>query len=91
MLSAAYHKTILGHELHGGIQAGYVRKSFKINEETYPNQLNWKVGKFDPSLPNNESFLREDLSYVDLNLGLGWNKRFTDKIEPFLGLAFFPP
>ena len=88
LLSGAYHKTLAGHNLHGGLQVGYVRKSFSLKDETFPNQLNWETGHFDSQLPNNEG-MNENLSGFDLNWGIGWNKRITSKLEPFFSLSLF--
>src|ERR1022692_1449354 len=57
LLSAAYHKTISGNCLHGGVQFGFVEKSFNPNLETYPDQFSWASGQFDSNLPNGERLI----------------------------------
>ena len=89
LLSAAYHKTLAGHNLHFGLQGGYVRESFSLKDETFPNQLNWQTGQYDAQMPNYETGLNQSLSCFDFNWGIGWNKRITDKVEPFFSYAMF--
>jgi type IX secretion system PorP/SprF family membrane protein len=89
LFSSAYHKTLGGHNLHAGLQIGYVIKSFSLKDETFPNQMNWDNGKYDAQLPNYETGLDEHTSNLDLNAGIGWNKKITNKIEPFFSFAIF--
>lgn len=89
LLSGAYHKNLAGHNLHGGLQFGYIRKSFSLKDETFPNQLNWETGHFDSQLAHNEVMLNERLSSFGLNWGIGWSKRITKKFEPFFSYAMF--
>lgn len=74
-LSGAYHKILGHHGLHAGLQPGFTLKSIG-RRETFPNQLNWGTGKFDPDLPNNETDLLYRLNYFDLNVGLGYDYKF---------------
>ncbi len=93
LLSGSYHRTLAGHNLHGGLQFGYVGKRFSINDETFPNQMNWDKGYFDSNFPNYEG-MDESLTNIDLNWGIGWNKKIGSKIEPFVSFsmhhAYFP-
>jgi type IX secretion system PorP/SprF family membrane protein len=86
-LSGAYHKTYKGNNLHGGIQIGFVVKSFG-GDVTYPSQYDRGTGGFNNQLPNNETALNDNLAYPDINFGLMWSKRFG-KIEPEVGYTFF--
>jgi type IX secretion system PorP/SprF family membrane protein len=88
LLSAAYHKTINFNSLHAGVQLGYVRKTISYTGITFPNQFNMETGGFDSKLPSGESGIGEQISYADVNLGVGWNRKFR-KFHPFLGLSFF--
>jgi len=83
-LSAAYHKTINYHNLHVGIQPGFVLKSYGMDEITFPDQWDRNTGVHNNSLPNNENTLDQNLSYFDMNLGFGWSKKFM-KFEPIAG------
>ncbi len=87
-LSAAYHKRLLGYELDGGIQFGFVSKTLNSTDLTFPNQLNWDLGQFDSKLPNYEKGLNNSLSYFDLNAGFAVSRKIKN-IEPLLGLSFF--
>jgi len=79
--SGAYHKTINNHNLSAGIQVGYVMK--KVDQFSLPEDYNQATGQFDLKLNPGEH-----LSYLDVNLGVGW-KRKINKYEPEAGLAFF--
>lgn len=87
-LSGGYHKRIGIHRLHGGITAGFVNKTINPNAETFPNQFNWDQGQFDNTIPNQEANLTDQLSYLDFNLGGGYNTKIK-KWEPYLSLAAF--
>ena len=87
-VSGAYHKKIAGFKLSLGIQPGIVIKSLDFNSNTFPNQLNWNTGSFDNSLPNNEPFIKQRITYFDMNLGFKISKRIK-KFEPELGASFF--
>lgn len=89
-LSLAYHKILGKNKFHFGIQPGYTLKS-NVNKETYPNQFDWNQGQFNSSLANNElnSLNNYRLSYLDINLGVGYDRKFTDKFEIFLSYAMF--
>lgn len=88
MLSAGYHKRLNKHFFHGGIQAGYVSKSWLPEQESYPNQFNWETGEFDPTLPSYESGFSGRLGYLDLNVGGGYNIKLK-KVNPFISIAFY--
>lgn len=88
MPSAAFHKKIAGFKLHAGLQPGLVIKTIDFYSNTFPNQLNWGKGKFDNSLPNNETNVVQRHAYFDLNIGFGASRKFG-KFEPEIGLAFF--
>ncbi len=85
-LSAAYHKTISIHSFHAGLQGGVVSKSINPDAETYPDQFNWTKGQFDPTLPNQETRIHDNLSYFDLGVGAGYSVRLA-KITPFFNIA----
>jgi type IX secretion system PorP/SprF family membrane protein len=86
-LSAAYHKTIGKNSFHIGFQPGYTMKNIG-NNETFPDQLNWTTGKFDSGLPNNESNMKLNLNYWDLNAGIGYDHKFK-KVELFTSYAVY--
>lgn len=92
-LSAAYHKNIQGNKLHIGYQVGFVQKSFSTDNLSFPNQYSGdpdriSKGLYDTGIPNKESFGGDQLSYVDMNLGISYSRKFN-KIEPKIGFAIF--
>ena len=87
-LSLAYHKAIGKNTFHIGVQPGYTMKSMNPNQ-TYPNQLDWGTGQFNSSLPNNETNLSYRLHYFDLNWGLGYDRKMSDKFELFTSYAMY--
>jgi type IX secretion system PorP/SprF family membrane protein len=86
--SGAYHKNFRLLKLHFGIQPGIVIKSVDFYRNSFPDQLNWGTGKFDPSLPNNEVNVQPRFTYLDLNAGVGVSRRFGN-LEPEVGFALF--
>lgn len=86
--SFAYHKTVNYNNFHFGLQAGYVHKSFDQDKATTPSQFDMTSGYFNSALDNQELNLIDKTGYADVNLGLGWSRRF-DIFEPEIGLSFF--
>jgi type IX secretion system PorP/SprF family membrane protein len=86
--SGAIHKKIAGFRLHAGMQAGIVIKSIDFYANSFPNQLNWNKGKFDNTLPNNETNVVQRHTYFDLNMGFNATRKFG-KFEPEIGFAMF--
>jgi type IX secretion system PorP/SprF family membrane protein len=87
-LSGAYHKIIKNNHFHVGLQAGYVNKHYPKEKISLPDQFDNTTGYFNPNSGTNEPIFREQLSYMDINFGIGWNRRIRF-IEPFAGIAFF--
>ena len=87
-LSLAYHKAIGKNTFHIGVQPGITMKSMNPNQ-TYPDQLDWGTGQFNSSLPNNETNLGYRLHYYDLNWGLGYDRKMSDKFELFTSVAMY--
>lgn len=88
MPSIAIHKKIAGFKLHAGVQPGVVIKTIDFYSNSFPNQLNWSKGKFDPTLPNSEVNVGQRFIYLDINAGVGVSRKFG-KIEPEIGFAVF--
>lgn len=75
VLSGSYHRVINNHRLHGGLQIGYTHKAVDYDLITFNSQFNPATGAFD----SNYNPLPEDgekLSYLDINLGFLWQKKF---------------
>jgi len=88
MPSLAVHFKLAGFKLHFGVQPGIVIKSIDFYKHSFPNQLNWNTGEFDPTLQNDEPNVGQRFTYLDLNTGFAASKKFG-KIEPEIGYAVF--
>lgn len=88
LLSGGYHKTIAGNNLHVGLQAGIVNKSFDITKLTFPDQYDHSIGDFNSQLNSGSTVAGDQVSYLDLNLGVAWSRKMG-KIEPQVGAAIF--
>jgi type IX secretion system PorP/SprF family membrane protein len=86
--SAAYHKNVNGHQLHAGIQGGYVQKSFNIDKLTFPDQWDHDQGQFVSTMANNENISGDQLSYFDFNAGVSYGFR-VGRFEPRIGYAIY--
>ena len=86
--SAAFHKKIFGFNFHVGIQPGLVVKAIDFYANSFPNQLNWNTGKFDNTLPNNETGVVQRHTFFDLSMGFAVSRRIK-KFEPDFGFALF--
>jgi type IX secretion system PorP/SprF family membrane protein len=88
MTSGAYHRKLGGFKLHAGIQPGVVIKSIDFYKNSFPEQLNWETGVFDPKMPNSEANVVQRMTYFDLNMGVAASRRFG-RLETEGGLAAF--
>jgi type IX secretion system PorP/SprF family membrane protein len=88
-LSAGYFQRISHNSyLHIGLQAGFVHKSFNLNNLTLPDQFDITTGYFNPQISTQEYFEKQSLSYIDLNWGLIWSRKTTN-INTEIGIAMF--
>lgn len=87
-LSLAWHRTINKHALHIGFQTGYVMKSVNVSGLTFPDQFNQETGSFDTKLNSYDDRLNNHSSSLDINAGIGWNRKFGN-ITPKFGFALF--
>lgn len=88
-LSFAYHKSLANFNfIHFGIQAGYVFKGYSLNNQTYPEQWDMSTGQFNSAIASGENGTFDQPSYLDLNAGAIWSKKFK-KITPQLGYAMY--
>jgi len=86
--SGAWHKPVNYNNFHIGIQAGYAHKSINTQDATFPNQFDMTQGSFNSTLFNGEDLLNDKLGYFDLNLGIGWTRKFRN-FQPELTIGFF--
>ncbi|MDB4061609.1 PorP/SprF family type IX secretion system membrane protein [Vicingaceae bacterium] len=70
-----------------GLMLGFSTRTVNFNKFTYDNQYTGRV--FDPNLSNGEDFDRNNLTHLNLGIGLELQHRLssTDKIE--IGLSVF--
>jgi type IX secretion system PorP/SprF family membrane protein len=74
------HGLMLSYRLrmHIGLQGAFVLKQIDPERISFPDQYNRDLGGFDPTLPTNEIFEKEQLSYADL----GWGVLLSYQIKP---------
>jgi len=78
LLTGAYSYKLNGNILRGGIQSGIVSNSTDLTTQTFPEQWDYPNGTFDQSLPNMETALRPSQMYMDVNLGVTWERKVKD-------------
>jgi len=86
-LSGSYRKTIDENHFSGGLQVGYVMKSINYDKIAFPDDYNVEKNLFEPGFGTSDNG-NNQLSYVDVNLGIGWSRKIN-KFEPEVGLSFF--
>jgi type IX secretion system PorP/SprF family membrane protein len=86
--SVAYHKLFKKNNFHFGVQGGYVLKSYDQSKLSFPDQFNNTTGYFDTGLPTQDQKVNDNMTYVDVNAGIGWHRKFGKHI-PRIGIAAF--
>jgi len=87
-LSGSYMKVINRHKIYAGIQAGLVYKGSNSDALTFDNQYDHGGDQvFNPDFSSGET-LNKSLAYFNLNFGLAWSRRISDKLIPKAGIAF---
>jgi type IX secretion system PorP/SprF family membrane protein len=74
-ISGAYYHTIDQHIFTGGLQVGFVMKSVNYDKVAFPDD--WTGTNYDPGLVDEGD--NNQVSYLDVNLGLGWKRKFGSK------------
>lgn len=87
ILSGAYHRTINNHQLNGGLQIGLVHKVVDFGMLLLPGQWDPYNGYYNSVVPSGAED-GDRLSYLDINLGFSWRKKFG-KFEPEGGFSLF--
>ncbi|NJO91505.1 MAG: PorP/SprF family type IX secretion system membrane protein [Chloroflexia bacterium] len=88
-LSAGYFQRISKNSyLHIGLQAGFVHKSFNLNNLTLPDQFDITTGYFNSQISTLDYFEKQSLSYIDLNWGLIWSRK-TAGLTTEIGVGMF--
>lgn len=84
--SAAYHQMLgVTGLLSAGFSVGFVNKRVDVTRFTYDNQWNGKF--FDRTILSGESFLNNNIGYLDLQAGLNYAWFPTDDIYVHGGLS----
>lgn len=91
MVSASYHKAIgTKNYLALGVQGGYVQKKLDVKKLVFPSQYDSGDQTFNTQMQNGESNLTGDpITQIDVNLGLLWHGRLSDKVGLFNGFSYF--
>lgn len=87
-LSVAYMKTLdkqQHHALSLGIQFGIVNRSFSYNKLYFDNQ--WNGDTYDPTIAIDENFTRTKFNFFDLNLGIAYRWKKTDRTNVTVGFS----
>lgn len=88
LVSFAWHKTVKLHNLHFGIQGGYVHKGFDMSRATFPSQFDMNTGYFNNQLNSGEIGLNDVTGYPDVNFAFGWSRRYG-RVEPEIAVSLF--
>ena len=60
-----------------GVQSGFTQRTINYSKLNYDNQ--YTSGAFDPNLPSNESFSNSGRLYANLNAGVLWTRKITER------------
>ena len=70
-----------------GIQAGAAQRTIDYSNLVFDSQ--WDGWAFDPNLPNNEHFIKNDFFYFDCSAGAAWSYIASNKNKVDIGIALF--
>lgn len=90
ILSSAYHKYLDVYERHsisGGIQFGFVQKSIDASKLIYADQF--EDFKLKQDITSVDAMLKNQTSYVTLNIGTFYSFNVTPKTRVFTGMSVF--
>jgi len=89
-LAAAFHKGLDKngkHFLGIALQPGFVQRKLSPNDLLFPNQYN---GDFiDPSRPNGENFGSNNINYFDLNTGILYSGKLSNRFGVMQGFSMY--
>jgi type IX secretion system PorP/SprF family membrane protein len=90
MASVAYHKALgksNNHSLSLGVQAGYCQKQLDASSIRWASQFDDQQ-TYNPNNPG-ETFANNSAGAFDMNLGLLYNGKFSDRFKMYLGGSVF--
>ena len=70
-----------------GIQTGIAQRTIDYSQLVFDNQ--WDGTAFNPSIPNNEHFSKENFIFFDLSAGAYWSLIDKNKDETNIGISLF--
>jgi type IX secretion system PorP/SprF family membrane protein len=90
LLSVAYHRTLDAakrHRISAGAQSGYVQKNIDYTTLLFGNQIQNYVP--DPNAASGEPLGKTNFSYINVNTGIAWTFKYSDKLDIQSGVSFF--
>lgn len=90
MFALAFHKALgesKGHSISFGAQVGYTQRKLDVANLRFTDQINLenKIEDYNPSGEN----LEGSNGNLDVNVGIHWNSKMSNKANIFLGYAVF--
>lgn len=91
-LSVSYKARLTEYKIiSGGFQLGMLNRGIDPGKFQYGNQYNPIIG-YDPTIPSNEQFLRNNATALDGSIGLMYFDAEPDKaMNAFLGVSMYHP
>ncbi len=92
--SVSYIKTLgkkFNHRLSAGFQIGYTHQSIKVENFQWATQFSQETNQFSPSTTsyNPENLGTNKVGYLNMNFGLFWYSKLTDKVSMYTGGSFY--
>src|ERR1043165_4764031 len=89
--SGSYIKTLgkkRNHRLSAGFQLGFTHVSVKSQNFQFANQFD-QANEFNNNLAADENIAKNKIAYANLNLGLLWYGKFSERFGMFAGGSFY--
>jgi type IX secretion system PorP/SprF family membrane protein len=92
--SVSYIKTLgkkSNHRLSAGFQMGYTYQSIKVENFQWASQFSHEDNQFSPGTTsyNPENITKNKVGYLNMNFGLFWYSKLTDKVAMYTGGSFY--
>jgi type IX secretion system PorP/SprF family membrane protein len=92
--SVSYMKTLgkkSNHRLSAGFQIGYTFQSIKVETFQWASQFSHEDNQFSPGTTsyNPENIGTNKIGYLNMNFGLFWYSKLTDKVAMYTGGSFY--
>lgn len=89
-VSGAYSKSLnveSTKHLIAGIQVGFSQRNINFNNLSFDNQFNGE--RYDASLGTGETFTRQSYLFLNLNAGLAYDQKVSEKFSFITGIGVF--